>query len=90
MQKTTKFLAAASVFALGLGIAATDAHAGKKDKERCYGVVKAGKNHCGSADGAHSCAGLATKDADPNEWVYLPKGTCDLLAGGSTTGPAKN
>ncbi len=30
--------------------------------EKCYGVVKAGKNDCRTA--AHSCAGQAAKDGD--------------------------
>jgi len=54
----------------------------KKGNEKCYGVAKAGKNDCGSADGSHACAGAAKKDNDPNEWVYVPKGLCDKLAGG--------
>ncbi len=53
--------------------------------EKCYGVVKAGKNDCASKAGAHSCAGQAKKDANPAEFVAVPKGLCDKLAGGSTT-----
>ncbi len=59
-------------------------HKAGVDKEKCYGVVKAGKNDCASLDGAHSCAGHASKDADSNEWIYVPKGLCDKLAGGET------
>jgi uncharacterized membrane protein len=51
-------------------------------KEKCYGVAKAGKNDC--ATGMHSCQGQAKKDADASEWVYLPKGTCDHVVGGTT------
>ncbi|MCB1838982.1 MAG: DUF2282 domain-containing protein [Rhodospirillales bacterium] len=53
------------------------------DKEKCYGVVKAGKNDCGSADKAHSCAGHAGVDRSGQEWIGLPKGVCERLAGGS-------
>ncbi len=60
-------------------------HAGK-GKEKCYGVVKAGKNDCGSLSQSHGCAGLAKKDADANEWVYVPKGLCEKLAGGKLGG----
>ncbi|PJF20644.1 MAG: hypothetical protein CUN56_15125, partial [Phototrophicales bacterium] len=35
--------------------------------ERCYGVVKAGKNDCASKANKHSCATMAKKDGDPNE-----------------------
>lgn len=64
------------------GAATADANA--KEKEKCYGVVKAGKNDCANAAGTHSCAGSATVDADGGEWVYVPKGLCAKLAGGST------
>lgn len=53
----------------------------KADMEKCYGVVKAGKNDCAGA--AHSCAGNEKKDGAG--WVYMPKGLCDKLVGGTTT-----
>lgn len=72
---------AGGVMALS-GIAAADkAHAAKGDKEKCYGVVKTGANDCGAP--GHSCAGQATSDNDPNEWVYMPKGLCERLTSGS-------
>ncbi|MGZ3273698.1 MAG: BufA1 family periplasmic bufferin-type metallophore [Caulobacteraceae bacterium] len=49
--------------------------------EKCYGIAKAAKNDC--AAGAHSCAGQATKDMDKTSFVYLPKGACAKIAGGS-------
>lgn len=52
--------------------------------EKCYGVVKAGKNGCGDADGKHPCAGQATVDGSSREWVLTPKGLCDKLVDGST------
>ena len=54
-------------------------------KEKCYGVVKAGHNDCGNAAKTHSCAGASTVDADGGEWVALPSGVCERLAGGSLT-----
>lgn len=76
---------AATLAAVGaLNIAASDsAHAGTAEKEKCYGVVKAGMNGCGSADKAHGCAGQATEDASGVEWISLPAGICEKLAGGS-------
>lgn len=41
-------------------------------------------NDCGTT--LHGCAGQSTQDADPNEWVYVIKGTCSKIVGGSTTG----
>jgi len=51
------------------------------DRERCYGVVRAGKNDCGTA--MHACAGRAARDAQADEWLMLPGGTCDRIVGGS-------
>ncbi|TAK90738.1 MAG: DUF2282 domain-containing protein [Burkholderiaceae bacterium] len=78
--------ALASVIALGLAGASTTAMAQEKDK--CYGVAKAGKNDCASANGSHSCAGQAKKDSDANDWLYVTKGTCEKM-GGKLTKPAK-
>ncbi len=52
-------------------------------KEKCYGVVKAGANDCANAAKTHSCAGHAATDADGGEWLALPTGVCEKLAGGS-------
>jgi len=50
--------------------------------EKCSGIAKQGKNDCGSLNGKHSCAGQAAVDNDPNEWVYVPQGTCTKIVGG--------
>jgi uncharacterized membrane protein len=57
------------------------APAPKFEAEKCYGVVKAGKNDCQTA--TSSCAGTAKRDGQGDSWVYVPKGTCDRLVGGS-------
>ena len=57
------------------------------DKEKCYGIAKAGQNDCATADGSHSCAGQAKVDKAPNEWKYVAKGTCEK-EGGRTKPPA--
>ena len=66
------------------------------DKEKCYGVTKAGQNDCASSDGAHSCAGQAASDNLPTEWAYVAKGTCEQAGGtlkpvkaGKQAAPAK-
>jgi len=51
------------------------------DRERCFGVVRAGKNDCGTA--THACAGRASQDAAADEWLMLPAGTCAKITGGS-------
>jgi len=83
-KKTLNTLLAGAVAVSTLGLAGT-ANALPEGSEKCYGVVKAGQNGCGSADKAHGCAGQATVDASGVEWVAVPTGTCDKLANGSTT-----
>ena len=51
------------------------------DKEKCFGIAKAGQNDCANATGTHSCAGQAKVDTAPEEWNYVAKGTCDKLGG---------
>lgn len=68
--------ALATVCLTGLGTA----HAAE-EKEKCYGVAKAGKNDCATASGSHSCAGQAKKDNDASEWKYVAKGTCEKMGG---------
>ncbi len=62
-----------------------------KEWEKCAGIAKAGKNDCGALDGKHGCAGHATFDNADNEWVYVPKGTCEKITGGRVAAvkPAK-
>jgi uncharacterized membrane protein len=50
------------------------------ERERCYGIAKAGKNDCGTS--SHACAGRATLDAQPDEWKMVPMGTCEKMLGG--------
>ncbi len=63
-------------------LTAPEAEAGNKKMEKCYGVAKAGQNDCKAGPGT-SCAGSSTKDGQGDAWMYVPKGTCDKLVGGS-------
>lgn len=69
------------VAAAQLTLNAQPAPAPKFDAEKCYGVAKAGKNDC--AANGHSCQAQAKQDGNAREWVYVPKGTCDRLVGGT-------
>lgn len=81
MIDSKKFILGAGALAVVASISISEpAKAGKKEK--CYGIVKAGRNDCASADGSHSCAGLAKTDGDFNEWVLLPSDTCERIIGG--------
>jgi uncharacterized membrane protein len=55
----------------------------KNHLEKCYGINAVAKNDC--AEGAHSCAGQATKARDPRSFVLLPAGDCGKIQGGTTT-----
>ena len=70
--------AVAGLLALGFAQAAA-AQDSKAEKEKCYGVAKAGQNDCGTA--THSCAGKARKDNATDEWKMVPKGTCEKMGG---------
>jgi uncharacterized membrane protein len=82
--------AIASLLAAGLSAGAGQALAGDehgKKMEKCAGIVKAGKNDCGTA--TSSCAGTAKADAEPDTWIYLPKGTCEKIVGGTVVASKK-
>lgn len=83
MDKRQVLLAAALA-----ALVATPVAMAAGDKEKCYGIAKAGKNDCASADASHSCAGQAKADNGASEWKYVAKGTCEK-EGGKTTPPAK-
>lgn len=69
---------------LVLGLASGSAVAADtKNMEKCFGIAKAGKNDCSSNKSAHACAGQATKDGDPQDFVAVPKGTCSKIVNGS-------
>ena len=79
---TRRVLIAAAL--AGLCTTATTTTEAAGDKEKCYGIAKAGKNDCADALGVHTCAGQAKKDYQAAEWRYVAKGTC-VKEGGSTT-----
>jgi len=72
-------LAIGCAFAAALGMAAASQTVNAADdKEKCYGVAKAGKNDCAAGPGT-SCAGTSTVDYQGNSWSLVPKGTCETM-----------
>lgn len=55
--------------------------AAAQEKEKCFGIAKAGQNDCASVSGVHSCAGQSKVDMDKMEWKYVAKGTCKSMKG---------
>ena len=49
--------------------------------EKCYGIAKAGQNDCGGK--GHACNGHATRNGDSMDWIFVPKGLCNKINGGS-------
>lgn len=74
-------LAAAVAGAVASAAAQTPAPQPTYKFEKCYGIVKSGKNDCATT--TSSCAGTAKRDNQPDAWVYVPNGTCEKIVGGS-------
>jgi len=88
MNKRQALIAAALATVCASAATGASAAAPAGEKEKCYGIAKAGQNDCAAANGAHSCAGQAKADNGASDWKFVAKGTCEK-AGGKTTPPAK-
>lgn len=86
MNKRQALIAAALASVCAATSMSASAAAPAGEKEKCYGIAKAGQNDCSTA--AHSCSGQAKADNGAAEWKFVAKGTCEK-AGGKTTAPAK-
>ena len=53
----------------------------KYDYEKCYGIARAGKNDCQTANS--SCAGTSKRDGQADSWMYVPAGSCEKVVGGN-------
>ena len=82
MKKSSLAVTAAVTSLVAFGASVLTAPAMAAEKEKCYGVSKAGKNDC--ATKTSSCAGTSKEDNQKDAFVAVPKGLCDKLAGGST------
>ena len=83
-MKSNKIANAVMLALVGTGLATTTAvmaAAKKKNVEKCYGIVKAGMNDCGSPQ--HACAGQSKTNSGSQEWIYVLKGNCKRIVGGS-------
>lgn len=82
MKKPAKTLLI-GLFAISTALFGAQSFAGKPGFEKCKGIAKAGMNDCGTSK--HACAGMAKTDSDPEEWIYVPEGTCSKIAGNKGT-----
>jgi uncharacterized membrane protein len=85
MNKSSVLLGSVMAVALSMTLQASaqggPAPAPKFEHEKCFGVAKAGKNDCQTANS--SCAGTSKRNGQGDAWLYVPKGSCDRLVGGS-------
>lgn len=81
MKKSNIALASAISGVLALGATMISTPAMAAEKEKCYGVAKAGQNDC--ATKTSSCAGTSKVDNQADAFIAVPKGLCDKLVGGS-------
>ena len=72
-------IAATAATLMSLTLMATPVVA--QEKEKCFGIAKAGQNDCANLSGSHSCAGQSKLDMDKGEWKYVAKGTCADIKG---------
>jgi uncharacterized membrane protein len=79
-QMNQRALIAATAASL-MSMALLAAPAAAEEREKCFGIAKAGQNDCASAFGVHSCAGQSKVDMDKGEWKYVAKGTCKDMKG---------
>jgi uncharacterized membrane protein len=63
-----------------IGLASTSGNL-EQAKEKCYGIAKAGMNDCATA--TSSCASSSTKDRQADAFIFLPKGLCQRIVGGT-------
>jgi uncharacterized membrane protein len=83
VKKSQLLIASAVVAALTMPIVSQAGPAPKPkfEAEKCFGISRAGRNDCQTANS--SCAGTSRRDGQGDAWIYMPAGTCDKVVGGS-------
>ncbi|WP_172437600.1 BufA1 family periplasmic bufferin-type metallophore [Acidithiobacillus marinus] len=77
---TRMFLAGMLVVAGSMGSVAP-AFAGTTHWVKCYGIARAHMNDCATT--THSCAGQSIHNGGKYSFLYIPKGLCEKIVGGS-------
>jgi uncharacterized membrane protein len=78
LQSLAITAAALTALAAGAALAQDKGASIKGEKEKCYGVAKAGQNDCAAGPGT-TCAGTSKVDYQGNAWKYVAKGTCTTM-----------
>ena len=79
LQSLAITAAALTALAAGAALAQDKGASIKGEKEKCYGISKAGKNDCAAGPGT-TCAGTSKTDYQGNAWTYVAKGTCEKIS----------
>lgn len=81
--KSNTLIASAVAAALAIPATALGGPAPKPtyDAEKCFGIARAGKNDCQTANSA--CATTSKRDGQADAWVYVPVGACTKVVGGN-------
>ncbi|HQR20534.1 MAG TPA: DUF2282 domain-containing protein [Burkholderiaceae bacterium] len=69
---------ALAAVAAGAAMAQDKGMAKAGEKEKCYGVAKAGQNDCQAGPGS-TCAGTSKVDYQGDAWKFVAKGTCTTM-----------
>ncbi len=83
-------LYSALIAAVSISMAQAENSPSESDREKCYGVAKAGDNECAGMNAKgekQSCPGWSEKDNDPYAWSYVPKGKCLKMGGKMNPAP---
>ena len=81
-RASTAKVVAGALAALLVAAPAATTLAADGDREKCYGIAKAGQNDCAAGEGT-TCQGTSTVDGQKNAWILVPAGLCEKLVGGS-------
>jgi len=72
----------AAVVAAAVSLAAAPEAAAQFRGVKCYGIAKAGQNHCAHARGIHFCAAEALVDDDGGDWKQVKNAAeCEARSG---------
>jgi uncharacterized membrane protein len=78
------YLYSALMAAVSISVANAESAPPENNREKCYGIAKAGENDCNGYDNTgemHSCPSWSNKDNDPYAWAYVLKGECEKKGG---------
>lgn len=83
MKDPKKLIQTAIAGVLALSVVMPSTAIAAPAQEKCYGIAKAGMNDCETSTPGQNCSGSSTRDRQPDAYIFLPKGICSKIVGGS-------